>query len=311
LSVVQSGKPGSGENRMRSFFFQPGPVEWREGKTLDFGSSDGVGLTVLRYYPHAGVREEWLPDASGKGKPAVEYALLNAEGKTMKSFWKESTKDLPYKPGETISMGERFRLKVLQYVPSARRVTTFVPIASKPKASETPEAAVLVQLEAAGVMRQIWLLRNDPDYGIQTVETPAGSLRVSFGYQRVPLGFSLKLLRCERGMNPGGVGDASYSSTVRLIDRAAGLDEEQTISMNNPLVYEKYRFFQSGLQNLSDGTSVSTLTAAYDPGRLTKHIGCGMICLGMVMMFFLKGRGRPVNQAVLGPDEKCDVRSSA
>src|SRR3972149_3762827 len=89
-------------------------------------------------------------------------------------------------------------------------------------------------------------------------------------------------------MNPGRMGDASFASTVRLIDHAARIDEEREISMNQPLVHGKYVFYQSSYNDLPDGTQVSSLSVAYDPGRTLKHIGCILVCVGTFVMFYMR-----------------------
>ena len=117
---------------------------------------------------------------------------------------------------------------------------------------------------------------------------------LEFGNERVPLGFSLKLLDFQRGLNPGGMGDASFASVVQLVDRHEGIDEEREISMNQPLSHGKFTFYQSGFQELDGGQMASTLRASYDPGLLLKYLGSLMICVGMCLMFFRYGlRRRP------------------
>ena len=54
-------------------------------------------------------------------------------------------------------------------------------------------------------------------------------------------------------MNPGGMGDARFASTVHLHDEAKHIDEDREISMNEPLVHGKYTFYQSGI--LPSGTA--------------------------------------------------------
>ena len=128
--------------------------------------------------------------------------------------------------------------------------------------------------------------RNHSDFAQQRIETKEGPLDLRFGNERLPLGFSLRLVRFQRGMNPGRMGDASFASRVRLIDPHEGINEEREISMNEPHSHGRYTFYQSSFQELGGGKSASILSVAYDPGRTLKYLGSLMICLGTCVMFY-------------------------
>ena len=89
-------------------------------------------------------------------------------------------------------------------------------------------------------------------------------------------------------MNPGMMGDASFASSVRVIDKAGNVDMPAEISMNQPLVYGGFTFYQSGHDETADGRQVSILAVARDPGRFLKYLGSLMICLGVFAMFYKK-----------------------
>ena len=119
------------------------------------------------------------------------------------------------------------------------------------------------------------------------VKTSQGTVTIAYGYDSLPLGFSLSLKKFTRGMNPGGMGDASFASTVRLRDEAKRIDRSREISMNEPLVHGKYTFYQSGILPSEKG---SVLTVAYDPGFALKYLGSVMTCLGTLIMFVTRSR---------------------
>jgi hypothetical protein len=183
--------------------------------------------------------------------------------------------------GQSIEIPGQFKVSLLEFLPSARRKVTFYPLELAPGEAGGPEAAALVEVSAAGTSQQFWIQRNHLEYGVQTIQTPQGLLDFRFGYERVPLGFTLRLKRFERGLNPGRMGDASFASDVRLVDAHRGVDEDRRISMNKPLAYEKFRFYQSSYQELPDGKNVSVLSVAYDPGRFLKYLGGIMVCVGV------------------------------
>jgi len=224
ISVRYSG----GERRPGiAFVFEPGPVDWPHGESLELGERNGVSARVLAFYRHA-----------------------RFDGQ----FW---------------------------------------PVEFDPKQENQPDAAALIEIKAGGQARQFWLRRNDTERGAARILTPEGQLDVSFGYERRDLDFSLGLTDVEMAMNPGRQGAAAYTSRVRLVDPAAGIDEKRVISMNEPLVHGRYTFYQSGyhprVQKLDDGwLEASTFSIGYDPGRFLKYFGSVMICAGVFVMFYMR-----------------------
>jgi len=192
------------------------------------------------------------------------------------------------KAGDQIEAGAGFKVAILEHIPSARREVTLYPVELAPGQSGGPEAAVLVELTAGNTSQQIWLQRNHEEHGFQRIQTPEGPVLITFGYERFPLGFSLKLLDSERQLDPGTDNAAAFASSVEVIDPAEGIKEQRDISMNSPLVYGKFRFYQSRFEAIADGRDVSTLTVAYDPGRFLKYLGSIMICLGTFAMFYMR-----------------------
>lgn len=192
---------------------------------------------------------------------------------------------------QSIPTAAGFHVSVLQHLASARKQVTFHPVSPTSRSGKNAEAAVLLEVEAGGATEEIWLKRQDSTYGFRTISTPEGSLAIGFGYEQLPLQFSLELLEFSRSGNPGGMGDASYKSQVRLVDRDEGIDEESEISMNTPLTHGKYTFYQSSFQELPSGKAASIFTVAYDPGRFLKYVGCLMICVGSFAMFYARAIG--------------------
>ena len=456
LKVVLPGEEGSGSTE---FAFSPGPFDWPEGKTLDFGQAEGVGLEVLGFYRHAREEVSWVADESGLGWPAVEFTLDAPGGKTISQQWLTGSPlgaeveigparfelfttsadamvedfldppladagpdgvlsmgyedrlfrvDVKENVGKTVPLGETggsveivehlanavpgtsdrlvsrgteprnpmvdllvhlpgrdepirqvafarypalnldrahgptcpvkfwyyhpavsaqpgaqflqgpdgrlycrvaagseylsrgevaegdqietwvgFSISLVEYVPHARQQIDFRSLPGTAEDNASLEAAALVELSLDDETEQVWIQRNGEERRIQT---PEGLLVLSFGYDRLPLGFSLTLLDFEHGLNPGRVGDASFASSVQLVDSAREIDEEREISMNNPLVHDKFRFYQSSYRELSDGTEVSILSVSHDPGRPLKYLGSLMICLGTFAVFYLRRR---------------------
>ncbi|MHB1037206.1 MAG: cytochrome c biogenesis protein ResB [Pirellulales bacterium] len=451
---------GRQDRQPAAFRFQPGPADWPEGKTLDLGGISGVQLEVTRYLSRARAVENWVADKTRSGPPAIEFALVGANGVAGEGQWlsagqfgglasvgpiqfefqrvpaatmrddflKPPAKDMDpsgvlsihyegrmqripvsknvgkkiplsdgkvsvevveylpnakpdadlkftsegtepknpfvelrvYLPGEKepirqiafanhpfqsldgihgrtspvkfwfhhpattadsgaqfmqtpdgklycrvgidgkyqpqgeVKAGDRFALPakfragLVKHLPNARREVTFEPAPPAAEEGGAAGAAVCLAVTAAGETREVWLKQNDSEYGIQRLATGEGPLGLACGYGDEPLGFSLQLLKFQRGLNPGGMGDASFASTVRLIDKNANVDEKHEISMNQPLVHGKFAFYQSGFDSTPDGKAVSVLSVAYDPGRFLKYLGSLMVCAGCALMFWRK-----------------------
>lgn len=190
--------------------------------------------------------------------------------------------------GSAVAVSNNFSVSVAEYMEHARPKLTFE--AEEPTEDEKAksEAAVEVEVWAAGVMQTLWLQRNDPDYGTRTVVTPDGPLQLTFGQGESPLGFSVRLLNFRRDVNPGGVGNATFASTVRVVDEPRGVDAEHTVSMNEPLTYNRLTLYQSSFNESDHGPKTSTFSVAYDPGRTAKYAGSLMICFGIATMFYMR-----------------------
>ncbi|HNT34733.1 MAG TPA: cytochrome c biogenesis protein ResB, partial [bacterium] len=106
--------------------------------------------------------------------------------------------------------------------------------------------------------------------------------------REVPLGFQIRLL--EFG-NPtyGGTGMAArYYSTVDVSPTdKPDLVEKHTISMNQPLVMNGFRLFQSSYYQDPDGTSVSVLSVSRDPGVPLVYSGSCLLIVGIALTFYL------------------------
>jgi hypothetical protein len=107
---------------------------------------------------------------------------------------------------------------------------------------------------------------------------------VQYTKQEVSLGFEISLNQFNVHFYPGSRQPMSYESRVK----APGLDDH-LISMNEPLYLNGYTFYQSSYSTDDEGNPViSVLSVNRDPGRFTKYLGCLMLCLGILLMFYFK-----------------------
>ena len=192
------------------------------------------------------------------------------------------------KVGSRISMPGPFEFCLVEYLPHSRGNVVFEPQPATANQKDKSEAAAEIEIAAAGVTQTFWLQRNHSLFGSHTMVTPQGMLGIRFGNAETPLGYSLKLVKFHKGVNPGGVGDAAFSSVVQLVDEDRGIDEERNVSMNEPLTYNGLTFYQAGFNDVGHGIKTSTFSVACDPGRAVKYGGCLLICLGIAIMFYMR-----------------------
>lgn len=221
--------------------------------------------------------------------PAVEL-MQAGDGKLFARFaaGKESKSYGEVTVGGRLELPDGYTVSVLEYFPHARQVVSFEPVGVEVGQKDAPDAAAEIEVVAEGLTHRLWLQRNHSDYGQRTVATPQGVLRVGFSTAKTSLDFGIKLVKFQRGTNPGGVGNATFSSLVRLVDQLRGIDEEREISMNEPLTHNGLTFYQSGFNDSGHGPESSTFSVARDPGRGLKYFGSLMICCGIAVMFYMR-----------------------
>jgi hypothetical protein len=190
-------------------------------------------------------------------------------------------------PGKRTELASKLALTVSEFLPHSRQKIAFESSPAAVSAKEKREPAAEVELTAGGVTQSVWLQRNHPDYGTRSIATPKGMLRVRFGNDEMPLGFALKLVEFRRDVNPGGVGNAAFTSVVEVINEGKETARHE-ISMNQPLTHNGLTFYQSGFDDSGRELKRATFSVAYDPGRLLKYAGSLMICLGIAIMFYMR-----------------------
>ncbi len=449
--------------------FSPGPADWRGDRQLDFGDVDGITVRVLRFYRHARYQAEWVADEAGLGKPAIQVAASDRQGRALGERWcvpgllrgppvagepnlsiqqasvqsllddflappplkpgsrgilsahykdrvyrfpvdgntgkrvpvgdsgltveildyfanakssneqfssdgtepknpmlrllvhaPDEKKPVPeiayateplvnyesikrqkcpvkfwyhhpavtaasgaeflqtpdgklccrvgaggaYQPRGEVKQGDRIevspdrQISLLRYISHARREGTFAPVELAPGETTEAEAAALVEVTAADRTEQFWLGRNDAQLGVRRLQTAGGPLIVTFGYERYPLGFSVKLVDFDRDTNPNSASGASCVSHVYLSEGAQDPDfisadnPLRTVSTGSPLRYGAFTFYQSGFQQLPGNVDLSLLRVTSDPGRLLKYVGGAMICGGILLVFCLRAFAR-------------------
>lgn len=121
----------------------------------------------------------------------------------------------------------------------------------------------------------------------------AGGRQYALGLRklRVQHPFSLTLLKATHTTYPGTDIPKDFRSRVLIDNRATGEKREVEISMNQPLRYGGYAYYQyqmnaGQLAAQAGRKPSSTLQVVRNPGWLTPYIGCTLVGVGLLIQFF-------------------------
>ena len=107
---------------------------------------------------------------------------------------------------------------------------------------------------------------------------------------RVRHPFSLTLLKATHTVYPGTDIPKDFRSRVRIDNAQTGEHREVEISMNHPLRYGGYTYYQYQMDagqvaQQAGRTPSSVLSVVRNPSWLTPYIGCGMVGIGLIIQF--------------------------
>jgi hypothetical protein len=102
--------------------------------------------------------------------------------------------------------------------------------------------------------------------------------------------FTLTLIKATHTVYPGTDIPKDFRSLVHLKNGQSGEQRDVEISMNHPLRYEGYTFYQyqmdaGQLAEQAGRTASSVLSVVRNPSWLTPYIGCAMVAAGLVIQF--------------------------
>lgn len=162
------------------------------------------------------------------------------------------------------------------------------------KDDERDLSAAFVEVNGVAGSLGTWLVSNaipDP----QSFTINGHTYELVMRQRRFYKQFALTLLHFAHDRYAGTDIPKNFSSRVRLADLERGENREVLISMNDPLRYRGYTFYQAGFDN-NDKTTI--LQVVKNPAMLLPYIACGLVGLGLVIQFsmhlfgFVKKRSR-------------------
>lgn len=201
-----------------------------------------------------------------KNGDRLEYVIYNAD----KSLKKKGQ----VRQSETIETGWMgLKLRLLRFLPHAMENVRYVP-----NGYFTEMTTSAAKFSYAG--QDYWVGLNAP----LRIFGKDRAIIVVYGNRQIPLRFGLSLEAFRMDKYQGTNRPATYESDVTTPDR-----RKITISMNEPLKYDGYTFYQSSYQMNERGEpTISVLSVNKDPGRWVKYLGSMLIVLGSVILFYFK-----------------------
>ena len=102
--------------------------------------------------------------------------------------------------------------------------------------------------------------------------------------------FSLTLLKATHTVYPGTDIPKDFRSRVRIDNQQTGEKREVEISMNHPLRYGGYTYYQyqmtaGEMVERSGQTPSSVLSVVRNPSWLTPYVGCVLVGIGLIIQF--------------------------
>ena len=276
----------------------------------------GEEWAIDKYLPFAIGREVFKPVSKG-GEPAVRFHLegsqasvvewmkLDLEEKTLSQSFGPAvislTKDKNYKaktnkelvlfvegdhifysltkrkkkllsPGTVFSTGWMdFQFRLLEFFPKSQKEFVFT-------AKDQPSDITLKAIRANHQGYPIWIGQNAYVRFFKDNRVYV----MAYLNKTYNLGFDLELIDFRMTKYQGSEKAKSYESEVRLKDKIT------VVSMNEPLKYGGWTFYQSSFEPSKEGGEpvVSILSVNRDPGRALKYTGSALIVAGVALLFY-------------------------
>ncbi len=241
------------------------------------------------------------PDMSGKF--AVVLTPIDGEKLKYAIYSRSEPKNVKRgiaSAGDVLDTGwMNMKFRIFKFLPHAKEQTKFV--AMDRPTPLTTQALKIVFKENTPQAKPVeqWLQLNGP----LRLFTANSAYAISYANRAILLDFNLQLANFSVGRYPGTNRAASYESVVTLEEKGARrpdathpvtaqgpqIVDNIKISMNEPLKYGGFTFYQSSFQEDESGRpTMSILSVNRDPGRWIKYLGALIIVLGIMHLFYYK-----------------------
>jgi cytochrome c biogenesis protein ResB len=189
---------------------------------------------------------------------------------------------------EEVTRGARYTHPWLDYIFQVAAYEPYAQVTQQITNRSNEVRAEMVHLVAreGDEMAEAWVgLR-----GAATLALGRAPVHVAYRPAERELPFAIKLLDFRKIDYPGISMAAGFESDVQLSDPQRGLILMRKISMNNPLRYRGFSFYQSSY--IPGPTETTVLSVRNDPGTPVVYAGFLIVIAGVVSMF-LQHPARP------------------
>jgi hypothetical protein len=252
-----------------------------------------LGVQVRLLPADGGDPEDEPPSLRSGPRGRLDFAVSARGDRLFYRLWKGAA-TAPTGSGEVV-VGEPaatgwmdLRFQVNRFLASAvaEERPRYVHFISSGGGDNNYQAAVHAYLERDGkrvLGSELWIVEGS------TRQVPVGgrNVYVNFGKKRITLPFALRLDRFHIGTDPGTRKAASYESMVTVQDKGISVGDSTKISMNEPLHYGGYTFYQASYSLEAGRPPVSVFSVNFDPGRWIKYLGSLILVLGISLMFYM------------------------
>ena len=161
--------------------------------------------------------------------------------------------------------------------------------------SAQEKSGIVAVLDVAKVFKQNRAFESR----MQSIKSTADQLKAEIQQKQEAIKQeALGLKDFEVGRYQGTRRAASYASDVQVVEKDKSVNGPYHISMNEPLYYKNFTFYQSSFQEDEMGRpTTSIFSVNRDPGRWIKYLGSLMIVWGSILLFWRKRKRRPKKKA--------------
>ncbi|MBU6376551.1 MAG: cytochrome c biogenesis protein ResB [Bdellovibrionales bacterium] len=178
------------------------------------------------------------------------------------------------------------QIEIQDYIPKAFPRTDYVAAKVQYGPKAPPSAIRIRGPKSPGVEQEfLWLGMGDR----AVFELGGDRINVTYGPKRVRLPFSLRLNRFNLERYPGSLQPSSFASQV-TVDSGAGQRLDHLISMNEPLEWRGFTFYQSSYEDAFPRPTVSIFSVNKDPGRWVKYLGSLILVFGILHFYWDRSR---------------------
>lgn len=164
------------------------------------------------------------------------------------------------------------------------------PVSGTEREVDLPSSYVTFTHQGSGQSLGTYLLSLQQSYQgvVERVPLEGKTYDVSLRYKRTYKPYSIGLIDFRYDKYLGTNKAKNFSSDVRLIDPARGVDRHVKIWMNNPLRYAGETFYQSGYDaNPETRAEITVLQVVSNWGWMVPYVSCMLVGTGMLAHFML------------------------